>query len=59
MRAHTRVYLFAYVDILTVNLVDRGSVMMERLEIDFFHHLVLGERVTEARVAPFTYYVFL
>lgn len=42
-----------------VNLVDHGSVMMERLEIDFFHHLVLGERVTEARVAPFTYYVFL
>lgn len=43
MRAHTRVYLFAYVDILTVNLADRGSVMMERLEIVFFHHLVLGE----------------
>ena len=56
---HTRVYVCVYVDIIMISLIDHGSVMMRGLEMLIIHHIVLGERVTEARVDLFTYYAFL
>lgn len=56
---HTYAYVFEYVDITVNSFLEHDSVMTGRLEMLILRHLVLGERVTEAKIDPCAYSTFL